>query len=128
MVQTTQIGRKLARKRARKPAEPVSARGLPMTGAEALAYWQALPGKSVYADSNRFPQDSPELARLLRNQAAPLPTPPPPGALAALMEEWLTEDAAMSEEEKAQAAKDTVEFKANINANRAATGESPVYR
>ena len=126
MVTAVQIRRRVKAKRTRKP-EP-TALVPPMTGAEAVAYWQALSGESVYADSNRFPQDSPELARLLRNQAAPLPTPPPPGALAALMEEWLTEDGAMSEEEKAQAAKDTVEFKANINANRAATGESPVYR
>jgi hypothetical protein len=44
-----------------------------------------------------------------------------------LLQQWREEDAAMSPEEVAQADLDLEEFKRNMNANRAATGEEPLY-
>ena len=63
--------------------------------------------------------------------AALLPKMPPidakQQAALALLDQWDQEDAAMTEEEKDQADQDLEEFKRNINANRAATGEEPIY-
>ncbi len=84
MVQTAQIGRKLARKRAHKPLEPE-------------------PQSLGVPDAEN-------------------------GALIALLQQWREEDNAMTEEEAEQADRDLAEFKANMNANRAVTGERPVYR
>jgi hypothetical protein len=67
MVQTAQIGRKLARRRIHKP-EPAAPLP-PMTGAQIVAYWEREGLGGVYSDPVRFPQDSPELARVLRKQA-----------------------------------------------------------
>lgn len=41
---------------------------LPVTGAEALAYWKREGARGVYADRHRYPEDSPELARKLRQK------------------------------------------------------------
>ena len=48
--------------------------------------------------------------------------------LARLMESWNAEDSNASEEELEARDRDLEEFKANINANRAATGERPVFK
>ena len=66
MVQTAQTGRRQARKRIHKPQQTTPQ--MPMTGAEAVAYWQALPGDSVYADQTKYPGTSAEVARRLRDQ------------------------------------------------------------
>jgi len=44
-----------------------------------------------------------------------------------LLQQWREEDAAMTEAEKEQADRELEEFKRNMNANRAATGEELVY-
>ncbi len=48
-------------------------------------------------------------------------------AIAALFAEWAEEDAAMTPEEREQASREAEEFQRNMNANRAATGEEPLY-
>jgi hypothetical protein len=69
MVATPQIGRKLASKRRHKNTIPSEAPTIPMTGAEAVAYWEREGLGGVYSDPSRFPKDSQELAQLLRQQA-----------------------------------------------------------
>ena len=48
-------------------------------------------------------------------------------AALALLDRWNEEDAAMSPEEVAQADRDLKDFKQNMNVNRVATGEEPIY-
>lgn len=71
----TQIGYKLAHKRASEGTKQshtefnqpsVQPSGTWMSGADVLAYWEQEGLGGVYADANMFPQDSPELARTLR--------------------------------------------------------------
>ncbi len=63
--------------------------------------------------------------------AALLPKVPPPDAknqaAINLLRQWREEDAALTPEEAAEADTEFEEFKRNMNANRAATGEAPVY-
>jgi hypothetical protein len=44
-----------------------------------------------------------------------------------LLQRWQEEDAAMTEEEKDQADRDLEDLKRNLNANRTAAGEEPLY-
>lgn len=48
--------------------------------------------------------------------------------LAALVEAWEAEDATDDPAEIEAAERELAEFKANMNANRAATGERPVFK
>lgn len=66
MVTAVQIRRRVKSRRVRKPE--LTAPVPPMTGAQAVAYWQALPGESVYADQVEYPGTSAEIARRLREQ------------------------------------------------------------
>ncbi len=40
----------------------------PMTGAQAMAYWKRVGALGVYSDRAVYPQDAPELARILRER------------------------------------------------------------
>ncbi len=48
-------------------------------------------------------------------------------AVAQLFAEWDREEATLSPEEREEAHRDSEEFQKNLNANRAATGEEPIY-
>jgi len=66
MVQTPQIGRKLAKKRAPKRAPIVPS--TPMTGAQLVAYWDSEKLGGVYADKGKYPGTAAETARTLRER------------------------------------------------------------
>jgi hypothetical protein len=48
-------------------------------------------------------------------------------AMIRLLQQWSAEDAAMTPEEAQQAEADWQDLKANLNANRAASGERPLF-
>ena len=60
------------------------------------------------------------------DEAAPLPDPENAASIA-LLKSWLAEDATDDPEEIRQAEEELREFKRNMNANRAATGERIPY-
>ncbi len=67
MVTAAQIRRKVKSKRIRY--QETNTPTPPMTGAEAIAYWKREGVRGVFSNTERYPQDSPELARLFRKQA-----------------------------------------------------------
>ena len=67
-----------------------------------------------------------QLAALLPKMPQPKPNVRNQAALD-LLRQWREEDAAMTPEEAKEADRDLEEFKRNMNANRAAAGEEPIY-
>ena len=64
------------------------------------------------------------LCRLIETEAEP---DAENEAVIRLLEQWRAEDAAMTPEQAEQAEADWEELKANLNANRAATRERPLF-
>jgi hypothetical protein len=79
------------------------------------------------------------IKRLIDAQVATTPAPPAPATLAkppldpeqeaaiALLDSWIAEGLAADPQTRRQAEEELEEFKRNMNANRAATGERLVY-
>jgi hypothetical protein len=106
--------------------------------AHAPAYRLHPPGNRLVERPGTTARDAaPEIIkRLIDAQVATTPVQPAPAkpaltveqeAAIALLDSWIAEGLAADPETKCQAEEELEEFKRNMNANRAATGDHPVY-
>jgi hypothetical protein len=95
----------------------------PKTTEELFAQWEK--EDAQLSDEERTVREAE--AEALRQRLAANRLPDPNAEALRLIRLRREEAAQMSEEEKAQADRDLAEFKANINANRIAAGERPIY-